>query len=111
VSADAPGRRTRVRRGEGEVTQWPRGLAEYVPSGVAERPPDPDEDRILNRIALAGRLIAVLRSRGTDVDREVEALRAAEATFRGGDRAEATRLLDALLGALDRAGETGPRRS
>jgi len=93
--------RRRVARGEGEVTQWPRGLVDYVPAGPADATPDPEEDRTANRLRLAGRLVAVLRSRGADVAREVAALRSAEAAFRAGRRAEADRAVDRLLAELD----------
>jgi hypothetical protein len=95
-------RRRPVRRGEGEVTQWPRGLVEYVPSGSAEATPDPEEDRLHNRLLLAGRLIGLLRSRGVAVDRELVTLRALEERVRSGEREAAADRLDRLLGELDR---------
>lgn len=97
-----PEPRRRVRRGEGEVTQWPRGLLDYVPSGAADGTPDPEEDRVRNRLLLAGRLVGLLRSRGAAVDAEVALLREAEETLRRGDRAEAAERADRLLGDLDR---------
>jgi hypothetical protein len=43
-----------VRRGEGEVSQWPRGLVEYVTRGpVDEGVPSEDEDRTGQRLRLA----------------------------------------------------------
>jgi len=92
----------RVRRGEGEVTQWPRGLAGYVPSEVPDGTPDPEEDRVRNRLLLAARLVGVLRAGGAPVETEVVRLRAAEATLRAGDRARAAAEVDRLLGDLDR---------
>ncbi len=71
-------RARRTRRGEGEVTQWPRGLLDYTPGETPDAAPDPDEDRTGNRIRLAARLIGLLRSEGRDVQSEIEALHAAE---------------------------------
>lgn len=94
-------RKGRVARGEGEVTQWPRGLVDYVPKGAPETAPSPEEDRTRNRLLLAARLLSLLRSRGENVDQEVAALRRAERAFAQGDRQRATELVDGLLGALD----------
>ena len=93
--------RRRVKRGEGEITQWPKGLVGYVPSGPEDEVPSPDEDRTGNRLKLAGRLLAVLRSQGRDVEREVRELTEAESAFSRGDRARATRLVDQLFRDLD----------
>lgn len=102
----------RVRRGEGEVTQWPRGLIDYVPSGAPEESPDPDEDRTQNRLLLAARLLALLRARGLAVEAEVAELRRLEGRWRAGDRDGVAARLDRLLGELDRrraeAGEPSP---
>ena len=92
----------RVRRGEGEVTDWPRGLLHYTPSGPPDGTPDPEEDRTRNRLRLAGRLIAVLRSGGQDVERELRDLRAAQAAFDAGDRPDARERVERLLGVLER---------
>ncbi len=106
MTDEGPARsRRRVERGEGEVTQWPRGLVSYVPDGAPEKSPDVEEDRTANRLALAARLLGVLRARGATVDRELADLRAAEAAFAAHDRARATRLVDRLLG---RIGEISP---
>ena len=96
-----PPPRRRVRRGEGEVTQWPRGLAGYVPSGPDDATPSPEEDRTRNRLRLAARLLAVMRSQGRDVDREVRELTEAEAAFARGEAHRATRLVDQLFADLD----------
>jgi hypothetical protein len=93
--------RRRVRRGEGEVTSWPRGLAAYVTSGPEDAVPSDEEDRTANRLALAGRLLGVLRSQGRDVDPEVDALRRARAAFARGDRDTAAREVDRLFAGLD----------
>jgi hypothetical protein len=90
-----------VERGEGEVTQWPRGLSGYVSSGPLDEPPSPEEDRTGNRVRLAARLLAVLRSQGRDVDREVRELAAAEAAYVRGEKGRATRLVDQLFADLD----------
>jgi len=94
-------RKGRVARGEGEVTQWPRGLVDYLPSGEPDAVPSPEEDRTRNRLLLAGRLLSLLRSRGEDVDREVVDLASAERAFAAGDRRRATELIEGLLGRLD----------
>lgn len=98
---EPPSSRRRVRRGEGEVTQWPRGLVDYVPTGEADADPDPAEDRTENRLLLAGRLLALLRARGVAVEPEVAELRQIEAGWRSGDRAGSAPRLDRLLAALD----------
>jgi hypothetical protein len=92
--------RRRVRRGEGEVTEWPRGLVAYVPSGPEDAVPSPDEDRVANRVHLAARLLAVRRSRGDPVEGEIGRLREAEAALAAGDRARAAALLDRVLAEL-----------
>jgi hypothetical protein len=94
-------KRREVRRGEGEVTQWPRGLEGYVPKGPADETPSPEEDRTLNRIRLASRLVALLASQGRVVDEEMAALREAESAYRAGDRRAAASRVDSLLALLD----------
>lgn len=84
------------------MTQWPRGLVEYVPSGSADGTPDPEEDRDLNRLRLAARLAGFARSRGQPVDSAVAHLREAEAALRRGERARARRLVDDVLAELER---------
>jgi len=93
--------RRRIRRGEGEVSQWPRGLVEYVTRGPADEgvPPE-DEERTAQRLHLAARLIAVLRARGVDVAPYVDRLRDADRIYRAGDRPDASRLVDDLIGDL-----------
>jgi len=90
-----------VKRGEGEVTQWPRGLTGYVPKGPPDATPSPDEDRTENRLLLAARLLAVVRSSGENVDEEVRDLSAAESAHRRGDVREAALRLDRVLASLD----------
>ena len=97
-----PGPRRRIERGEGELASWPRGLVSYVSEGTTEGTVPPEEDRTANRFAIAARLIGVLRSRGVDVDRELEELRAAERAYAADDRATASRIVDSLLGRLGR---------
>ena len=94
-------RRRRVARGEGEVTQWPRGLVGYVPAGPEDDVPSPDEDRTRNRLGIAARLIAVLRSQGRPVDDLVAELTAAERAFAAGDRSGAHARTDRLIGRLE----------
>lgn len=99
----------RTRRGEGEVTQWPRGLLDYTPRETPDATPDPEEDRTINRILLAARLIGLLRSEGRDVREELGALRAAAAAREAGRREEATERVERLLGEL-RPTPSGPGR-
>ena len=102
----------RVRRGEGEVHQWPRGLVDYRPSGPPEAgPPSEEEDRTAQRIHLAARLIHVLRSRGIQEEGWMESLHQARRAYDTGDRILGDRLIDDLLGELDaRTGSgTSPR--
>jgi hypothetical protein len=89
------------RRGEGEVTQWPRGLVAYTPTRTPEASPDPEEDRTGNRIRLAARLLGLLQSEGRDVRADLEELQAVELAYREGRRAEASRRVDGLLGRLE----------
>jgi hypothetical protein len=104
VTESKPSRR-RVERDESEVTSWPRGLVSYVPDRAPEERPSPDEDRTANRLALAARLIGLLRAQGADVEREIDELRAAERAFTAHDRRGATARVDRLLGKLEpRAG-------
>jgi len=103
------GGRRRVRRGEGEVTEWPRGLVDYVPSGPADATPSPEEDRDLNRLRLAARLLGFLRANGRPVDASVRRLREAERAFREGDRATGRRLVDEVIAeAEQQVGAGGP---
>ena len=90
-----------MRRGEGEVTQWPRGLVAYVPKGPADAAPSLEEDRTLHRLELAARLVAVLRSRGEPMDPELALLSGAEEAWRAGDREGARRTVEGLLADLD----------
>jgi hypothetical protein len=106
-----PTRQRRVARGEGEVTQWPRGLVDYVPKDAPETPPSVEEDRTRNRLLLAARLLSLLRSRGENVDREVVDLARAERAFVEGDRRRATELVERLLGELDDRARIGGSRA
>jgi hypothetical protein len=93
------------------VTQWPRGVTGYVPSGPEDEVPSPEEDRLTNRVRLAARLLAVVRGQGRDVDRIVRQLAEAEAALRAGDPPRATRLLDGVLAELERANDDSPART
>jgi hypothetical protein len=108
-SPDDPPRRTR--RGEGEVTQWPRGLVDYTPGPTPDDTPSPEEDRTGNRIRLAARLLALLQSEGHEVERELRDLTVAQRAYVAGRTEEATRRVEHLLGELARrpgtAGSTG----
>jgi hypothetical protein len=103
VSEEPPkGGRRRVRRGEGEVTEWPRGLVDYLPSGAPDATPSPEEDRDLNRLRLAARLLGFARAHGHDVDAAVTRLRRAEQAFRDGDREAGRRIVDDVITETER---------
>lgn len=110
MSEDGPPPRRRVHRGEGEVTQWPRGLVDYVAKGPDDEDPSVEEDRTANRLRLASRLLAILRSEGRDVAPEILELREAERAFADGDRARATRLVDQVFADLDARRTSGTPR-
>ncbi len=102
-----PRRRARVVRGEGEVTEWPRGLASYVPRGPKDATPSPEEDRTANRLQLAARLLGLLQARGEDVTHEIDALRDAESTFARGERSSAARQVDGILARIGARSDEG----
>ena len=110
MTEEGPPPRRRVHRGEGEVTQWPRGLVDYVAKGPEDEDPSVEEDRTANRLRLAARLLAVLRSEGRDVAREIGELREAEHAFAEGDKARATQLVDRLFADLDERRAAGAPR-
>lgn len=82
------------------MTEWPRGLVGYVPTGPEDATPSPEEDRTANRLRLAARLLSVLRAGGADVDRQVRALADAQASYAKGDTLRAGRLVDELIAEL-----------
>ena len=92
------------------MTEWPRGLVGYVPSGGPERAPSPEEDRDRNRLQLAARLLAVLRSEGRSVEGPLARLREAEHAFRSGDREVGRRLVDQVLAEVEATKGTGAAR-
>ena len=95
-----------VHRDEGEVSQWPRGLVGYVPSGTADAgPPSEEEERTAQRIRLAGRLIDLLHARGEEDPSWLLRLREIERLYRAGERGRATREVDELLGELGERAE------
>jgi len=102
VTEEAPvDARRRVRRGEGEVTEWPRGLVDYTPSGPVDGVPSPEEDRDLNRLRLASRLLGFARADGIAVDDAVRRLHRADRAFREGDRATGRRLVDEVIDEVE----------
>ena len=101
------GGRRRVRRGEGEVTQWPRGLVDYVPSGAAEGTPSPEEDRGQNRLRLASRLLGVARHQGRSVEPWILRLREAERAFRAGEREKGRRIVEEVLAEVEATAGVG----
>lgn len=96
------GGRRRVRRGESEVTEWPRGLVDYLPTGAPDATPSPDEDRDLNRLRLASRLLGFARARGVSVDPDVARLHEADRAFREGNREKGRRIVDDVLAEVER---------
>jgi hypothetical protein len=92
--------------GEPELSEFPRGLVGYVPTGDRGHPTPDDEEPTANRIRLVARLIEVRRSEGRDVEPWVAALRTAQSAYADGDRPRARRLCDAVLSEVesDRAG-------
>jgi len=108
VTEEAPaGARRRVRRGEGEVTEWPRGLVDYTPTGPPDKAPSPEEDRDLNRLHLAARLLGTLRAQGRNADRAVRRLREADRAFRAGDRLAGRRIVDEVIDEAERLIDPG----
>ncbi len=100
-----------VRRGEGEVRDWPRGLVGYRPSSPDHGPPRGEEDRTANRLILAGRLIRLIESRGEDASALRDELADAHRRLAAGDRERAEPALEALLGKIVRRadGNAPPR--
>ena len=94
--------------GEPELSEFPRGLVSYVPTGDRGHPTPEEEEPIANRIRLVSRLIEVRRSQGRDVQPWVGALNAARDAYASGDRARARRLTDEVLRAVEGAGRDPP---
>jgi len=92
--------RRRIRRGDGEVRDWPRGLLAYVAT-TPERPNlDPEEDRGQNRQRLALRLLDLWEREGNDVEPARERLRRAAGRRERGERAAADAEVEDVLGEL-----------
>jgi len=103
VTDDEPAAaRRRVHKGEGEVTEWPRGLVDYTPAGPPDGTPSPEEDRDLNRLRLASRLLGFARARGLNVDPLVRRLHEADRALRGGDRASGKRIVEDVITEAER---------
>ena len=114
TEAEPTAARRRVRRGEGEVTEWPRGLVDYTPTGEPDATPSPEEDRDQNRLRIASRLLGFARAKGLDVDAAVRRLREADRAFRAGDRATGRRLVDEVTTEVEArvsAGASSPEPS
>jgi len=75
---------------------------DYVPTGEEGTPPSPEDDRDRNRLRIAARLIGVARAHGHSVDGEVSRLRAAEAALRQGDREKGRRIVEDVIGDLEK---------
>jgi hypothetical protein len=89
--------------GEPELSEFPRGLVSYVPTGDRGLPTSDEEEPTANRIRLVARLIEVRRSEGRAVESWVGALRAAQDAYADGDRKRARRLCDAVLSDVEAA--------
>lgn len=105
----------RVRRGEGEVTQWPKGVVGYVPVGPVDPGSSSEGDRLENRIELAARLIALLRAPDRGMEAEIRQLEGAREAVAAGDRGAAGERVERLLAQLGReadgAASGGPPRT
>jgi hypothetical protein len=91
------------------VTNWPRGLVDYLPTGAPEHAPSPEEDRDLNRLRLASRLLGFARAHGHSVDAAVAGLRRADQAFREGDREKGRRIVDDVLTEVEALTGAGTR--
>jgi len=91
------------------VTQWPRGLVDYVATDGPEHAPSPDEDRDLNRLRLASRLLGFARARGHPVDEAIARLRRADQAFREGDRGKGRRIVDDVLTEVEALADSDAR--
>ncbi len=93
-------KRPAIRRGEGEVRDWPRGLVAYVPRTPDSTSPDPEEDRGTNRQRLALRLLDLEdRAGGSTGDARSRLYRAARLRTQG-RTADADAEVEAVLGDL-----------
>lgn len=88
------------------MTEWPRGLVDYLPTAGPEHAPSPDEDRDLNRLRLASRLLGFARARGHPVDGAITRLRQADQAFREGDREKGRQIVDAVLTEVEALADT-----
>ncbi len=93
---------------ESELTEFPRGLVGYVPTGGRGRPAGDEEDPVANRLRLIERLLEVRRREGRDVAPWVRTLREAFQALRAGDRGRARRLGNEVHAALDAAAPGEP---
>lgn len=93
-------KRPAVRRGEGEVRDWPRGLVAYVPATPDAASLDPEEDRGANRQRLALRLLDLHARAGGSVEGARARLRHAARLRTEGRVREADTEVEAVLGEL-----------
>ena len=91
---------------EPELSEYPRGLVDYVPVGSRGSPRPDEEDPVPNRLKLLGRLLAFRQSQGREVESLLRRLGEAEAALRDGDRAKARRIGEEVQDALER--DPGP---
>jgi hypothetical protein len=80
----------------------------YVPRDTEDGVPSGEDDRTGNRLAIAARLVGLLRTRGEDVDRELAELREAQRAYAARDRLRATELVEALLGRIESRSRSAP---
>lgn len=92
---------------EAELSEFPRGLVGYVPTGSRGSPTPREEEPLSNRMLLVHRLWEVRRAQRREVDPLLPALREAEAAYAAGDRTRARRLIDRVHADLEALGEPG----
>jgi hypothetical protein len=94
---------------ETELTEFPRGLVEYVARGPRGSPPPREEEPLANRMLIVERLWEVRRADGFPVEPLLKDLRDAERAYGAGDRGLARRLVDRVHTALEAFGEPSDR--
>jgi hypothetical protein len=88
---------------EPELSEFPRGLVDYVPVGSAGAPRSEEEDPLPNRLILLGRLAMIEQSQGRDVAPALARLTEARTALAAGNRERARRIADEVHAELERA--------